>query len=905
VPNPQLPKNRNNTNRIRQIALILLVLLVLAQIGPFADGLSVQAEVTPMDRTGRITVSAAYIRTGPSTTYSRVAKLLTDHPVHVLGVTTGEYISGYGDQWYNVSFEWEGATEEGYVVATFVTLDPASVEIAIDRTGIIDNTGTANIRTGPGTDHSRITSLSRGTAVQVLAQIEGQPTNTMGNQWYRLEFVLDGTTRTGYVVAAYVSFDPQTDPDFEALLDAEGFPESYRPGLRRLHAKFPQWQFKTVPTGLKFADAVNIMHSPGYSLIPSSYNDAWKSLDERYYDWYTNEWRAYDGTVDPWVMCDPAYIAYYMDPRNMMSEKDIFQFEALSDQAEVYLDTGVEVILRGSFMGSTRFAYPDPDTGTDTEITYAQAFMHAAQFSNVSPYHLAARSRIEVGSSGSASVTGLFSQALAKAGLPVVYDYDGYYNFYNIGASHSTLPLGNIRNGLEYAKFGPDRKPEQTETDDKILIPWSDRYRSIVGGSLMIGRNYVHASDLNPAYADQNTIYLQKFNVGLAEKRRYWHFYMGALLAPISEGSRMYSAYIQTDSLSHPITFLLPIYDEMPESSPKPAATGNPNNWLKTLSVEGHSLTPSFDAAVTENYSLIVDHTVDRIDITATPVSAKSGVSGTGPVDLQYGDNQIDILVTAENGSMRTYSMTVLRQNDPSLPPPPTPTPTPTPTGSPTPTPTPTAPVTPTPKPTASPTPKPTPTPTPKPTPTASPTPTPKPTPIPSPTPKPTPTPTPKPTPTPTPAPIPLELTSRGGLQLGDNLLTGLDPVDKANTADKVLAGLNIPQGCSARIIDPNQRAVTGLVGTGCQVQLIHNGAVVKSYTVILYGDVNGDGRISSADLSRTFDHVLRKTSLTGAFAVAADVDRNGRISSADLARIFSHVLRKNILEQKKTGGNL
>lgn len=865
MPDRQLPKNRNKINRIRQIVLVLLVLLVLAQIGPFAGGLPIRAEeVTPMDRTGRIVLAPANIRSGPSTTYSKVATLPSNHPVRVLGVITGEHITNsygdYGDQWYSISFEWEGATLNGYVVAAFVALDPVIVETAIDRPGIIDNTSTANIRTGPGTDHSRITSLRQGTAVQVLAQVEGQPTDTMGNQWYRLEFVLDGTTRTGYVVAAYVSFDPQPDPDFEALLDAEGFPESYRPGLRRLHAKFPQWQFKTVPTGLKFADAVNIMYTPGYSLIPNSYNDAWKSLDERYYDWYTNQWRPYDGTVDPWVMCDPAYIAYHMDPRNMMSEKDIFQFEALSDQAEVYLEAGVEVILRGSFMGSTRFTYPDPDTGADTKITYAQAFIHASQFSNVSPYHLAARSRIEVvhrDGSASASATGLFSQALAAKSLPVVYDYDGYYNFYNIGASHSTQPLGNIRNGLEYAKFGPDRKPEQTETDDKILIPWSDRYRSIVGGSLMIGRNYVHASDLNPAYADQNTIYLQKFNVGLAEKRRYWHFYMASILAPLSEGGRMYSAYIQTNSLSHPITFLLPIYDEMPESCPKPAATGNPNNWLETLSVEGHSLTPSFDAAVTENYSLIVDHTVDRIDITATPVSAKSGVSGAGSVELQYGENQIDILVTAENGSVRTYSMTVLRQNDPSLPLP-TPTPTPTPTGSPTPTPTPTAPVTPTPKPT--------------------------------------------PTPTPTPAPIPLELTSRGGLQLGDNLLTGLDPVDKANTADKVLAGLNIPQGCSARIIDTNQRVVTGLVGTGCQVQLIHNGAVVKSYTVILYGDANGDGWISSADLNRIFEHVLRKTSLTGAFSTAADVDRNGRISSADFARIFNHILRKNILEQKKAG---
>ncbi len=121
------------------------------------------------------------------------------------------------------------------------------------------------------------------------------------------------------------------------------------------------------------------------------------------------------------------------------------------------------------------------------------------------------------------------------AGLPVTTEYDGYYNFYNIGASASTEPLGNIRNGLEYAKLGSDRKEELTETDIARLIPWNDRRRAIAGGSVVIGSGYINAS-VGTDYADQNTLYFQKFNVAYAPVARYWHLYMGAILAPSSKG---------------------------------------------------------------------------------------------------------------------------------------------------------------------------------------------------------------------------------------------------------------------------------------------------------------------------------------------------------------------------------
>ena len=77
----------------------------------------------------------------------------------------------------------------------------------------------------------------------------------------------------------------------------------------------------------------------------------------------------------------------------------------------------------------------------------------------------------------------------------------GYYNFYNIGAYNSTAAGGAIANGLKYAKNGSTN----ATLNSNSLIPWTNRYRAIVGGAYIIGNSYISKG--------QNTIYLQKFNV--------------------------------------------------------------------------------------------------------------------------------------------------------------------------------------------------------------------------------------------------------------------------------------------------------------------------------------------------------------------------------------------------------
>lgn len=83
-----------------------------------------------------------------------------------------------------------------------------------------------------------------------------------------------------------------------------------------------------------------------------------------------------------------------------------------------------------------------------------------------------------------------------------VKGFEGLYNFYNIGATSSSEPMGAIKNGLQYAKDG---KGASEATKRKYLIPWNTKEKAITGGAIFIGSSYINSG--------QDTIYLQKFHV--------------------------------------------------------------------------------------------------------------------------------------------------------------------------------------------------------------------------------------------------------------------------------------------------------------------------------------------------------------------------------------------------------
>ena len=90
-------------------------------------------------------------------------------------------------------------------------------------------------------------------------------------------------------------------------------------------------------------------------------------------------------------------------------------------------------------------------------------------------------------------------------------------------------------------------------------------------------------------------------------------------------------------------------------------ASYSKNNNLSSLGISSGTLTPLFNKDTTE-YSAIVENEITQITVTGNKEDSKSSVDGLKTYDLIEGNNKIEIKVTAQNGSEKTYIINVTRK---------------------------------------------------------------------------------------------------------------------------------------------------------------------------------------------------------------------------------------------------
>ena len=270
--------------------------------------------------------------------------------------------------------------------------------------------------------------------------------------------------------------------------------------------------------------------------MPKTYSDNWKNTTPG----------QYNVEVDSgWVDSSELAVKYAMDPRNFLNEVRIFQFETLSYNSSANNINSIEKILYGTEFYQNKVSYLDNKGNMiNTNETYSELILRGGQKSAVSTYHLASRIKQEVGPFLShSSISGKVS------------GYEGLYNFYNIGATSSTEPMGAIKNGLQFAKDG---KGASQTTKNKYLIPWNNKEKAISGGGIFIGSSYIQVG--------QNTVYLQKFDVNDDRgSNLFSHQYMTNVLAPYNEARSIYKGYQKNGILDLQISFIIPIYNNMPD----------------------------------------------------------------------------------------------------------------------------------------------------------------------------------------------------------------------------------------------------------------------------------------------------------------------------------------------------
>lgn len=352
----------------------------------------------------------------------------------------------------------------------------------------------------------------------------------------------------------------------EDNLRAQGFSESYIEDLAALQKAHPNWKFVAFKTGIDFDDAVKgeLAGTP------------------------TTE----------------TNLRAYLDPRNWLNEKYIFQFESIKKSDAVQSVSSVNAILKNTWMANSKINYFDTQgiSKTVTEVnTYADAMIKASNYTNMSANYIAAKIRQENGG----------ATYLATAVCGTRPPFQGIFNYFNIGAYTTAMdglawaagflkankdtvlydgtnatasPIVTVSNGqrMTYVKEDGEYyrvtlynelgngKYEDKETGYVLKSdvnttymgnygrPWTDPNKAIYYGAKYIANGYL---------TYQYTMYLQKFNVNAQSGNLYRHEYMTNVSGAASEGYHLYSGYSNAGLLNSAHTFYIPVFNNMPNDN--------------------------------------------------------------------------------------------------------------------------------------------------------------------------------------------------------------------------------------------------------------------------------------------------------------------------------------------------
>lgn len=394
--------------------------------------------------------------------------------------------------------------------------------------------------------------------------------------------------------------------DYATQLKNKGFPESYINDLVSLHKKYPNWIFTPLKTNLDWKTAVNGERSRHKNQLieknSSNSTDMYCSCSKCYKNgaYVIQE-------ASNWVSASQKAVEYYMDPRNWLNEKGIFQFES-TEYDGTQTRAGVESILSGTWMANSLITYKNTYGNTKTYksnaypngIKYSDAILKAASDSGMSAYYLASKIRQENG--------GATASATAVNGTSS--PFQGIYNYYNIGANtgakdglawaagylqsnkkttlystydsekkvaggtKTTLPtkqymtyIGKYGNYYKVRLY--NESPYKEGAIGYVLIsdlrtkyfnhgrPWINPYRSI----------YYGAKYIYDKFSTQTSGYLQKFNVNPASNELFGHEYMANVAAASAESTTTYYAYKNANILPITKTFVIPVFNNMPTDS--------------------------------------------------------------------------------------------------------------------------------------------------------------------------------------------------------------------------------------------------------------------------------------------------------------------------------------------------
>ena len=139
------------------------------------------------------------------------------------------------------------------------------------------------------------------------------------------------------------------------------------------------------------------------------------------------------------------------------------------------------------------------------------------------------------------------------------------------------------------------------------------------------------------------------------------------------------------------------------------------------------------------------------------------------------------------------------------------------------------------------------------------------------------------------------DLSFSGNIRVNGNEMSGIE--EENRTVEKLLENILVSEKYQVQIVDKVGNILQNqeLVGTGSKVQIFTNTDVqilIAEYEIIIYGDVDGNGKINSVDLLKLQRHILEIEELDFVSQKAGNIHKNGKKpTSVDLLLIQRHIL--------------
>ncbi len=229
----------------------------------------------------------------------------------------------------------------------------------------------------------------------------------------------------------------------------------------------------------------------GAVLSKYGYNPAWRDPSFRSWDAGYNS-------------ASREAVAYFMDPRNHVNDKKIFQFFSAKYDESTQNLKAVQDVLGSSSMNP-------------------QAFLDGGG-TNTSAVFLAAKAMIESGGGRSTLAIG------------TVKGYEGWHNVYGINATDGNAAV----NGAKMA-----------QSKD-----WNSQDAAIIGGGQWIYENYVQSG--------QDTLYSMKWNYqGYLNNNKVTHQYATHIKDAYNKADKFSNGL---GGIEAPFVFRIPVYNNMPDA---------------------------------------------------------------------------------------------------------------------------------------------------------------------------------------------------------------------------------------------------------------------------------------------------------------------------------------------------